>query len=882
MISKLKKCLLLLLLLSPLAAFADVGNSLNLFQVPANDFSKMLLNTTFGSIGGLLHGSGNQIIGILLGVFNVVWISAIGIAVLYIVWDCVITAAQSGEMMAGRGKKTVFMILKIVLGFCLVVPSKSTGYSLAQNGVIWVVLQGVGFADQISDKLYNYLKVGGEVFTTKPSLTTDLVDLMPRVRDILQMEICMLKTQDVLTKQQNSDKKVLADAGLPSPDNPITNSVMGWSTAQHGPYGSWITFGSRNPDYKPSDPSSPEYRDECGKIVVDTAFIKSGLTDSDKKLLSAYQLAATKELVLNLFPFARAITELPPDDDLNGKIREVVAASAATLMSTSGLSFATIIDPGRKQLEELDDKDLRATLARLKDRGWMFTPMMVIYPGLYKSDNAALLAFFPVAQVTEWILNRSIPATDIFKDLNESSRNELGRYVWNAEYDNAAALAQAQLRAMNNRTWGSIDFEPIYTGDRKSPDGMVDSVETMFVGLKATMRAGGSLVNGMLDIPKGTCEIFKGMGDFFGGDTSALDNCVKGINDAQDSLRDSIEGGAGELDGVISSLRSTMDYAKKGGMTQELIDLTKNIGPLGPIFASIMTAMVGKSMETFQDQMFNPDYNALVSAIKVGGQMMVSSIESVFQSGHLIYVSTVTTGIIGAIGGSIPGAGGLIKAGANFSNQAITGFTIFHIGLALMIFSSGLLLYIMVPLGFVLAFSAICLQWIGMVLVSIMAAPIFCFNLIRADNDGMIGHKGEIFIVDLIRTAITPALLTIGAVIFLILFNIGFLIMTSVITEFIPVLTKAYNHPYLVPVTLGVMLMMFAFVLTFMAQTLSSACTADLVNHVGAAIGHGMQQMKDQTPGQELKHLVQGAGSTTGSAIKNVTSSGTGMMGKGG
>jgi outer membrane protein assembly factor BamB len=47
-------------------------------------------------------------------------------------------------------KKDFFTGLRIIIAFVLILPKQNTGYSLAQNGVIWEVVDGVGLADFIT------------------------------------------------------------------------------------------------------------------------------------------------------------------------------------------------------------------------------------------------------------------------------------------------------------------------------------------------------------------------------------------------------------------------------------------------------------------------------------------------------------------------------------------------------------------------------------------------------------------------------------------------------------------------------------------------------------------------------------------------------------
>ncbi|HVV69296.1 MAG TPA: DotA/TraY family protein [Gammaproteobacteria bacterium] len=873
-----KNCFIVLLMLLPVAAFADISSlNLHFFTPPQGDYSVSLLERTFGAVGNVLHGRGNQIIGIVLGVFNAVWVIVIGLGILFVVWDTVITAAQSGEMMQSRGKKTVFTILRIVMGFALVVPSKATGYSMAQNGVVWVVVQGVGLADQITQKLHDYLQAGGQTFTSKPSTSADTNFLMPIAANVLKAEVCMYKLQDIADERKKLRDEALKESGS-STDAGSELAKIGYSI-NVGENSGNITFGSKNPAYSPNKAGEPEYLNDCGQVDWDASAVGLPMASdaervSARKTLAGYMQAAVTEMALNLQPVARELASLNSSDTTSA---DSIAQRAATAMAGAGTSFATLLDPLKKAVAVSAETELKNSLTTLNNRGWIFTPMMVIAPGLYNLTSIKLSDYAPAAKLTD-IGSSTI---GVLKEIDGTEKQQIITAM--AKVDaNYVSKANEYLKLMDdNSQWSGIDFAALYTGTRDAS--YLEHLNGIFDATKWSLDAGATAAAGLLEVPKGVTEFFKDVGDFFDADTSKLQNGIDKITSAQQSVRDMVGNASGNLDALVDDILSAKDLAVKGGMTTQLQDLTGQLGPLGPLYATIMTAMIGRSMESLEGHLFNPKFNAMASSIYVGGEMMVSAMESTFQAGKILFVGTLVKAAVDGlnqvvsaipyVGGAV---GGIVSIGSNLVHKGIETFSTFHIALSVMLFAGGVLLYIVVPLTFVVAFAAICLRWIGMVMINVLGAPIFCFNLIRSDGEGMIG-RGERFLADLAKTALTPAILAIGAVAYLTLFNIGYLLITSILSEFLPMLAKAYNDPILVPVSLAVILMVFSTLMVYISQTLANLCTAELVNHVTGTIGDTIQHLHDQGVVEQMKGSVTKGSDKMSGGIKSMTSSGSGM-----
>jgi len=144
------------------AAFADSATS-----DPAvsnhSDLSLNYLGQVFGSVGNVLQGSSGQMLGKLFLKLNEGIIVVAGLWLGYTVFTIVLRAAQEGSFM-GANKNVAFSFLKIAVGFSLLIPNPSTGYSLLQDMVMKVVVEGVGLADSTWRYGLQYVNDGGTVW----------------------------------------------------------------------------------------------------------------------------------------------------------------------------------------------------------------------------------------------------------------------------------------------------------------------------------------------------------------------------------------------------------------------------------------------------------------------------------------------------------------------------------------------------------------------------------------------------------------------------------------------------------------------------------------------------------------------------------------------
>ena len=116
-----------------------------------NDFSAGLLTSLFGEIIPRIHGSGDDTIVVgnwletIFTVFNAFCLLMMLVVLTYTIYTMIFDTAADGKTF-GQNADTKYTILRTVMGVVGFVPIVG-GFSLAQVGFLWLVLQGSAFAD---------------------------------------------------------------------------------------------------------------------------------------------------------------------------------------------------------------------------------------------------------------------------------------------------------------------------------------------------------------------------------------------------------------------------------------------------------------------------------------------------------------------------------------------------------------------------------------------------------------------------------------------------------------------------------------------------------------------------------------------------------------
>lgn len=206
-----KRFLMALLSFLPILAFADDGGSNITFAPPASDYSVVFLGNLFGTVDGVLHSSGSQIMGAMFTVFNSAVLALGGIIIMYTLMVSTMNTAHEGQML-GQKWSSIWIPVRSTLGLALLIP-KSSGYCLMQIFVMWVVVQGVGAADKVWQAALSYLNTGGVIIQAQPNPGLSLLGqvngkalAIPNgAYTMLVGQVCMLGIQKQLEAQRKAD-----------------------------------------------------------------------------------------------------------------------------------------------------------------------------------------------------------------------------------------------------------------------------------------------------------------------------------------------------------------------------------------------------------------------------------------------------------------------------------------------------------------------------------------------------------------------------------------------------------------------------------------------------------------------------------------------------
>lgn len=131
------------------------------FTPPVTDKSIDLLGHLFGpTIGSVyLGGNANPALLHMFERFNAAIMVLGTLIVCYIAVISTINTAQEGQVM-GRKWSSLWIPLRSLLGMLLLMPGPTSGYSIMQNVVIWLIMHGVGAADTLWNGMLDDLKNG--------------------------------------------------------------------------------------------------------------------------------------------------------------------------------------------------------------------------------------------------------------------------------------------------------------------------------------------------------------------------------------------------------------------------------------------------------------------------------------------------------------------------------------------------------------------------------------------------------------------------------------------------------------------------------------------------------------------------------------------------
>lgn len=194
--------LVLVALMLPELAFAA-----NLFEPTAGDKSReWFIRGLFGGLDTADGGSGggaDPLEGII-GVFNSAVLMIGGVLLFYTLVGGTVRTAGEGKVL-GRWD-SVWLPIRTVLGVAAIVPVKG-GYAIIQYAVIWLAIQGIGIADQMTSKfLDNAASQNNQYNYTAANIKSEISDV---VRQMVLNASCVAIFDSELRQNADDTRQIL-------------------------------------------------------------------------------------------------------------------------------------------------------------------------------------------------------------------------------------------------------------------------------------------------------------------------------------------------------------------------------------------------------------------------------------------------------------------------------------------------------------------------------------------------------------------------------------------------------------------------------------------------------------------------------------------------
>lgn len=201
------------------------------FAPPPSDSSVIFLGNIFGVVDGVLSGTGSQLFGKMMQVFNSAVLALGSIVIMYTMIVGTLNTAQEGQFL-GQKWSSIWIPVRCSVGLGLLVP-KASGYCLMQVFFMWIIVQGVGAADKVWYAALQYLNGGGKIVQQQMSssqilntTSTSSNPIFVGAESILAGQVCMYGMQKII---ENVRSDALKKASGDNPTGPCNNPTSGSS-----------------------------------------------------------------------------------------------------------------------------------------------------------------------------------------------------------------------------------------------------------------------------------------------------------------------------------------------------------------------------------------------------------------------------------------------------------------------------------------------------------------------------------------------------------------------------------------------------------------------------------------------------------------------------
>lgn len=401
------------------------------------DLSIAYLSQVFGTVGNSLQGTSGQMLGMLFYKFNQGILVVAGIWLSYLVLTTFLKSAHEGNFISPN-RNIVIILLRVALGFGLLLPNPVTGYSIFQDILMKVVVSGVSLADETWSYGLQYVDNGGSVWhdagasnkdggtsiisandakkilgTTQMSVTTSFSDLGVAQKIFLD-EVCMYEAAGTSASVVQTPTQFI----FPGTDKASTSG--------------------------------------CGSVTWHQG------TGSEAST-TQYSQQAASAMVSDLLPAARRYVCMY-DQSANGCLGDTTDPSLeiGNAFFNSGLGYANAVLPATQDASSSADKLSRQFIQQAEAGGWMLAGRyywdLSQAVSTYKA-NTDITTYLPEVAKPELLADPG-PTAGQNKNINQLLQTAMGftgGYVntamtYLANYSNASAAGGAH----NNATVGDV------------------------------------------------------------------------------------------------------------------------------------------------------------------------------------------------------------------------------------------------------------------------------------------------------------------------------------------------------------------------------------------------------------------------------------------
>lgn len=340
-----------------------------IFTVVPTDKSQQYLGMVFGgSVGAISLGGGdNPVLSLMFERFNFIIVTIGAVVLSYIGVMTTINTAREGEAM---GKKmSLWVPLRAFSGMLLMVPGPTSGYSVVQMTVMWIVLNGVGAANMVWDVVLEQLTrqvpaVGAINIQMTP------VYLAPLSQSVLQASTCMYTINTYMPElaanagpMQNKSVSIytVTEAPTPAPSATATTQIIQKATVFVGVQGA----------------PSP-YDSLCGSFKIQSQLDKSNIKSTFNYSTAQQRLLIKIAALQNMFSVLDPAAQLLANDKASNTTVDpgyIYAAGKGYISQITQLATGVQAAPGSNaqswETGANPVNPITGDYAKLKSYGWI-------------------------------------------------------------------------------------------------------------------------------------------------------------------------------------------------------------------------------------------------------------------------------------------------------------------------------------------------------------------------------------------------------------------------------------------------------------------------------------------------------------------------------